>query len=186
MLPSLNLGRRHGIPPRFRRGVKFTSRFFILHGQPLSMPAWEDLTRPEIWVQLRFAREHENTHSHPARGRRQLLRQLRDRLESQSCRAARSGSAAAGAGTASSSRPIARPKNSASRPAWRASRRSGFARRAFCAGRTTTNTGGSRRKCSASSKNIRPRSCPSRLMKAFWISPRWTGTSGDTPRRKIM
>ena len=61
--------------------------------------AWTSSTIPAAWtaivhadmggidtagilVQLRFARECQNAHTHPARGRRQFLRQLRDRLES--------------------------------------------------------------------------------------------------------
>jgi len=35
-------------------------------------------------------------------------------------------------------------------------------------------------------RNIRPRSCPSRLTRASLISRRWTAMSGATPRRKNM
>ena len=85
-----------------------------------------------------------------------------------------------------SSPPIGRPKRSASKRAWPVSRRNGSVRRGCCAGRITMPIASFRGGCFRFWRNTPRRWCPTRLTRGFWICPRWTPTSGATPRRRIM
>ena len=76
------------------------------------------------------------------------------------------------------------PKNSVSRPAWRVSRRRGSAR---CGVLCRPHYDEYRRLSEEMFRILEeysPRSVPISIDEGFSISPRWTGMSGGTPRRK--